>query len=35
MLLAKIKPLERRLEEMRETFFSLLPSVNDDSLIRV
>ena len=35
MLLAKIKPFERRLEEMRETFFSLLLSVNDSSLIRV
>ena len=35
MLLAKIKPFERRLEEMRETFFSFLPSVNDGSLIRV
>ena len=35
MLLAKIKPFKRRLEEMRETFFSFLPSVNDSSLIRV
>ena len=34
MLLAKIKPFERRLDEMRETFFSLLRSVNDSSLIR-
>ena len=35
MLLAKIKPFKRRLEEMRETFFSLLPSVNDNSFIKV
>ena len=35
MLLAKIKPFERRLKEMRAMFFSLLPSVNDCSLIRV
>ena len=35
MLLAKIKPFKRRVEEMRETFFSLLPSVNDNSFIKV
>ena len=35
MLLAKINLFERRIKEMREMFFSLLPSVNDGSLIRV
>ena len=35
MLLANIKHFERRLEEMRETFLSLPPSVNGGSMIRV
>ena len=35
MLLAKIKPFERRLEEKRKKHFYLLQGMNDDSLIRV
>ena len=35
MLLAKIKPFERRLEEKRKKRFPLLQGVNDGSTIRV
>ena len=35
MLLTKIKPYEIRLEEKREMFFFLPPSLNNGSLIRV